>query len=376
MGGNLYRTSSPINPELGRNEIADAAIEKAGVTVIVNLADNEESAKAYEGFADTYYSKQNVKYLNLGVDFSDASFKAGFADGLRFMAENPGVYAFHCTEGKDRAGFMAALLECLMGATYDEVVADYMVTYYNYYGIEKGTEKYEAIANSNIIKTLKNAFGVEDLAKADLAAEAAEYIKEIGLSDTEIAALKKNLAPTFTDINGHWAYEAINYCYEAGLISGVGDNKFAPEVELNRAMLVTILYRLEGSPEVTAENKFDDVDDSWYTNAIIWATENGVVNGYGDGKFGPTDSITREQFAAILWRYAKLKGVDVSVGEETNILSYEDALEISDWAFEAIQWTCGAGIMKGMTETTINPQNTATRAQAATILMRYIEATK
>lgn len=342
----------------------------------MNLADNEESAKAYEGFADTYYSKQNVKYLNLGVDFSDASFKAGFADGLRFMAENPGVYAFHCTEGKDRAGFMAALLECLMGATYDEVVADYMVTYYNYYGIEKGTEKYEAIANSNIIKTLKNAFGVEDLAKADLAAEAAEYIKEIGLSDTEIAALKKNLAPTFTDINGHWAYEAINYCYEAGLISGVGDNKFAPEVELNRAMLVTILYRLEGSPEVTAENKFDDVDDSWYTNAIIWATENGVVNGYGDGKFGPTDSITREQFAAILWRYAKLKGVDVSVGEETNILSYEDALEISDWAFEAIQWTCGAGIMKGMTETTINPQNTATRAQAATILMRYIEATK
>lgn len=195
----LYRTSSPINPELGRNTYADAALKEAGVTVIMNLADNQESAEAYEGFSDSYYSKQKVIYLNLGVDFEADDFKAGLAKGLRFFAENEGVYAVHCTEGKDRCGFVSALLECFAGATYEEVVADYMVTYYNYYGVEKGTEKYDAIAQSNIIKTLQNAFGVEDLASADLAKEAAEYMKALGLNDAEIAKLKTNLCKVKLD---------------------------------------------------------------------------------------------------------------------------------------------------------------------------------
>ena len=189
----LYRTSSPINPELGRNTYADAALEKAGVTVIMNLADDEETAKSYEGFEDSYYSNQKVIYLNLGVDFAADDFKAGLAKGLRFFAENEGVYAVHCTEGKDRAGFVSALLECLTGATYEEVVEDYMLSYINYYGVEKGSDKYNAIAQSNIIKTLQNAFGVDDLSKADLAAEAAEYIKSLGLTDQEIEQLKINL---------------------------------------------------------------------------------------------------------------------------------------------------------------------------------------
>ncbi len=189
----LFRSSSPINPELGRNEYADAAIKAAGVTVIMNLADSAETAAGYPGFADSYYAGQKVIYLNLGVDFAADDFKAGLAEGLRFFAENEGIYLVHCTEGKDRAGFVNALLQCLMGATYDEVVADYMVTYYNYYGVEEGTEKYAAIANSNIIKSLQNAFGVEDLSKADLAAEAKEYIASLGLTEAEINALMNNL---------------------------------------------------------------------------------------------------------------------------------------------------------------------------------------
>ncbi len=193
MGDNLYRGSSPINPEIGRNGYADAAIEAAGVTVILNLADSEDIAKGYAGFDETYYAGQNVKYLNLGVDFTDPDFKAGLADGLKFLAANEGTYYIHCTEGKDRAGFVNALLECLMGATYDEVVADYMVTYYNYYGVTPDDDRYAPIANSNIIKTLCTAFGVEDLATADLAAEAEEYLKSIGMTDEEIAALKANL---------------------------------------------------------------------------------------------------------------------------------------------------------------------------------------
>lgn len=189
----LYRGSSPINPELGRNTYVDAALKQAGVNVIMNLANSQEEAEAYEGFADTYYSGQKVIYLNLGVDFSAPEFQKGLAEGLRFFAANKGTYYVHCTEGKDRAGFVSALLECLMGATYDEVVADYMVTYYNYYGVEPGTDKYNAIANSNIIKTLQNAFGVEDLSKADLQKGAKGYMKAIGLTDAEITDLMVNL---------------------------------------------------------------------------------------------------------------------------------------------------------------------------------------
>ena len=193
LPGKLFRTSSPINPELGRNSYADAQLERSGVTVIMNLADSPEEAAAYEGFADSYYSRQQVIFLNLGVDFAAADFQAGLARGLKFFAEHEGVYAVHCTEGKDRAGFVSALLNCLAGKSYRQVVEDYMVTYHNYYGVEPGTEKYEAIAASNIIKTLTTAFDVENLEKAGLQKEAEEYILQIGLTKQELSALKQNL---------------------------------------------------------------------------------------------------------------------------------------------------------------------------------------
>ena len=196
----LYRGSSPINPELGRNTYVDAALKQAGVNVIMNLANSQEEAEAYEGFADTYYSGQKVIYLNLGVDFSAPEFQKGLAEGLRFFAANKGTYYVHCTEGKDRAGFVSALLECLMGATYDEVVADYMVTYYNYYGVTKEAEpaKYDAILRSNIVKTLQTAFGVEDLKTADLKQEATDFFKELGLTDAELTTLTANLSKEYT----------------------------------------------------------------------------------------------------------------------------------------------------------------------------------
>ena len=211
--GNLYRSSSPINPEIGRNTYAMAEVEKAGVTVVMNLADNAEEAAAYAGFAESYYAGQKVIFLGLGVDFAAADFQAGLANGLRFFAENPGTYLVHCNEGKDRAGFVSAVLECLMGASAEEVVADYMVTYYNYYGVEPGTEKYNAIASSNIIKSLQTAFGIEDLYAADLAAEAAEYIAAIGLTEAEIAALKANLtpAPASTDVVIYYTNDVHTY---------------------------------------------------------------------------------------------------------------------------------------------------------------------
>lgn len=198
--GVLYRTSSPINPKNGRNTYADEAIKKAGVNVVVNLADDEETAKGYEGFDTSYYKTTSFITLNMPVDFTSEEFQSKLAKGLKFMAENPGTYAIHCTEGKDRAGFVTALLECLMGASYDEVIEDYMTTFYNYFGVTKDDARYEPIVNSNIKKSLIKAFTFKkkdkkrDLKTADLAACAQKYLKKIGLTNAEIKALKKNLS--------------------------------------------------------------------------------------------------------------------------------------------------------------------------------------
>lgn len=190
--GVLYRSSSPINPLLGRNTYADKAAEKAGIMTIVNLAD---PSNTYEGAENTYYSTCNVTYVNLGMDFLSESTLSGIADGMRFIINNDGPYLIHCNEGKDRAGFVSALLECLMGATLDEVIDDYMLTYYNYYGVEKGTEKYDAVLKNNLIKSLNATFKVDDIYKANLAGEAEAFlIEDAGLTADEVNALKAKLA--------------------------------------------------------------------------------------------------------------------------------------------------------------------------------------
>lgn len=179
----------------------------------------------------------------------------------------------------------------------------------------------------------------------------------------------------FTDASTTaWYHDGVHYCLENGLMEGVADTLFAPNASLTRAMLVTILWRVEGKPVVNYYMPFTDVDGgAWYAEAVRWAASEGIVNGVTDTSFAPDDPITREQLAAILWRYAKAKGYDVSIGEETNILSYEDFAQISEYAIPAMQWACGAGIINGVTESTLVPQGTATRAQAATMLMRFCE---
>lgn len=192
--GILYRSASPINPKYNRNKYADAAYKNAGINVIMNLADDQTTALAYDGYSLTYYSEQNYIALNMGMDISSDDFRSKLAQGLKFFAENPGVYGIHCTEGKDRSGFTVALIECLMGASYEEVISDYMVTFYNYYGITVDDPRYTAIVNSNISKALARAFEVSDIKSINLSQAAEKYIKKIGLSDEEIAKLKANLS--------------------------------------------------------------------------------------------------------------------------------------------------------------------------------------
>ena len=191
--GKLYRSSSPINPGIGRNTYADEAAGAAGIATVINLADSSNTYDSPEG---TYYLTCQVVYLNLSMDFQNEANRVGLANGIRFMIEGEGPYLVHCNEGKDRAGFVSALLECLMGATIEEVLDDYMETYVNYYGVEKGTEKYDVVVKNTIIQVLKTNFKVEDVYQADLVAEAEAYLMEdLGLSADEVAALKAKLGP-------------------------------------------------------------------------------------------------------------------------------------------------------------------------------------
>ncbi|MBE6606258.1 MAG: hypothetical protein E7635_04405 [Ruminococcaceae bacterium] len=179
----------------------------------------------------------------------------------------------------------------------------------------------------------------------------------------------------FDDVNvSDWFYASVQYAAENKLMNGVSEDKFAPNDTLTRAMLVTVLYRNAGEPSVNKSIPFSDVDmGAYYASAVIWAKQNGIVNGVSETEFAPDANITREQIAAIMYRYAQYKGYDVSVGENTNILSYDDVEDVSEYAVASMQYVVGSGLIKGKTETTLNPKDNATRAEIATVLQRFIE---
>ncbi len=182
-------------------------------------------------------------------------------------------------------------------------------------------------------------------------------------------------AKDFTDVDlDAWYHLNIDYVLEKGLFKGTTKTTFAPNADLTRAMLVTVLYRAEGEPAVNRSIPFGDVDmGAYYGNAVSWAKQNGIVKGVSETEFAPDDNITREQIAAIMHRYAQYKGYDVSVGESTNILSYDDFDNISEYAIAAMQYACGSGLIKGKSESTLNPLDNATRAEVAAIIHRFIE---
>ncbi len=175
----------------------------------------------------------------------------------------------------------------------------------------------------------------------------------------------------FVDSNPKaWYHDGVHYCLDEGLMNGIGDKQFAPDLTTSRAMIVTILYRLEGKPATTTTGKYDDVPaGQWYSEAVSWADANGVVKGFGDGTFRPDDDITREQMATIFQRYAALK--NKADGKKADLSGYTDAAEVSLWALEGMQWANGTGLIQGRTATTLAPGATATRAEAATILLRF-----
>ena len=177
----------------------------------------------------------------------------------------------------------------------------------------------------------------------------------------------------FVDVaEGAWYYDAVQYVNEHGLMAGTSANTFAPDLTTTRGMIVTILYRLEGTPSVSGASAFADVaDTAYYADAVTWAAVNDIVAGYGDELFGPNDAITREQMATILYRYAQYKGYDTTA--KADLSQYADAARVGSWALEAIRWANAQGLVNGTSGTTLSPQGSATRAQVAVILTRFCQ---
>lgn len=177
----------------------------------------------------------------------------------------------------------------------------------------------------------------------------------------------------FTDLvqNDDWFYDGVYYVVDRGLFNGVSATEFSPSATMNRAMLATVLHRLAGSPQISYDGTFSDVPDAqWYTSGIGWAAQAGVVNGLGDGLFGPTNDVTREQIAAMLYRYARdYLGMDVS--QAGDLSAYRDAPQAGSWAAEGMTWAVGAGIITGMGDGLLMPGSAANRAQVAIMLQRF-----
>lgn len=195
---------------------------------------------------------------------------------------------------------------------------------------------------------------------------------EVSFALIEDETVKANFADVAADA---WYADAVQYVYENGMMSGTSETTFSPDLTTTRGMIVTILYRLEGSPNLSNENlgyPYADVDaNAYYADAVYWARQNGIVSGMSAEQFAPNNAITREQMAAILYRYAQFKGYDVSAKADLSV--YTDAAQVSAYATDAMAWANGAQLITGTSQATLTPAGNATRAQVATILMRFCE---
>lgn len=198
--------------------------------------------------------------------------------------------------------------------------------------------------------------------------------KNDGNSEKPTTAIEpqKPQVTIFKDVaTNDWFYDSVNYVVEKGLFKGISDDEFAPNSNMTRSMIVTVLYRLAGSPSINGTSFKDVESESWYEDAVMWASQNNIVEGYGNGIFGSVDNITREQMAVVLYRYAKYMGYDVSA--TTDIEIFTDADKISSWAITPIKWMVANGLLNGKLNNVLDSKGNATRSEIATILYRFLK---
>lgn len=190
----LYRSSTPLDPAIGRSEYAMAATEAAGIRSIINLGDSEEQMKGFDAYQDSYYSRCPVVNPEMNYDFTTVEFAEDTKASISFIIGNDGPYLIHCKEGKDRTGILCAILECFAGTPYDEVCKDYMLTYRNFYNVKPEDTAYSIILKNNLEKALGGLFQIEDVETANLKERASEYLLSIGLSQEDLDTLSAKIS--------------------------------------------------------------------------------------------------------------------------------------------------------------------------------------
>lgn len=210
--------------------------------------------------------------------------------------------------------------------------------------------------------------GTREVVRKSVAGEDSVRISLDGSATIEIVDNSKDFADVAA---GSWYEDAVAFASSHELFNGTSATSFSPDTGMSRGMLATVLCNLERGDGSSLSNDFSDVaDDAWYANSIAWAAENGIVNGYGDGSVGADDLITREQMAAMLYNYAGMLGIDTSA--RADLSAYGDAAGVSGWADDVMSWAVAEGLITGMTDDTLAPQGTATRAQVAAMLERFV----
>lgn len=233
-------------------------------------------------------------------------------------------------------------------------------------------EKIEAVSENGHIKYVKETSSTTTTGRHSGKSSSGSTLNPIQNNETNPETQNIVTNMSFSDVKkSDWYYNYVKTVYEKGLMKGISDTEFAPNEKLTRAMFVTILYRMDGETNAN-QSAFTDVEkDSWYEKAVAWASVNGIVQGVSDIEFAPNTNITREQMAAIIFRYAKYKGIDTeSVVKDTNTLSHSDVFEVSYWASEAMHYCIASGIISGDENGNLLPHNTATRAETATVVTR------
>ncbi len=239
-------------------------------------------------------------------------------------------------------------------------------------GVLKGVKAFiPSTAGAASVAIIVNPDGTETMIRKSMIRDGVMALETDGGAEIRIEDRSKH----FDDINDHWAKNYIDFVTGRDLFQGMSNEEFAPNAQMTRAMLVTVLHRLEDKPN-GGSNKFSDVPDGiWYANAMNWAAANKIVTGKTDTLFAPNDPVTREQLAAILYRYTESLGMNTDV-KNVDMSKYQDADSVSDYASNAVKWAVGAGIINGKTDTTIDPKGNATRAEVSTMLMRLVDIMK
>lgn len=311
--------------------------------IIKNGADNENEMTSY---VYTYKNK-NVSFVG-EIGSGDSSFRyVSNYHGLYWESGNNGKYIGYYFDLKNNKTNIEQI---------SEETLEYINSKMNYSEeqLTKDKKLYEACKKSDGILPMYN-------------------IDEINGIGWNVFASKETVGYSYLydDVNNKtWCYEAVKYTKDKGLMSGISSNLFEPNGEITRAMVVTILYRMEKEPKTKKTNYRDVKSGSWYEDAVSWASLKGIVNGVEKNLFAPDENITREQLAAILYRYAKYKGLNIKADSEI-VKGYIDNQSLSDYALDSVGWAIGKGLISGTDKMHITPQGNATRAQAAVVLYRF-----